>query len=74
MIAGYGLFRFKQKILPMSDNRTADVRSSYLYRENSYGLEQLNDFRYNSRHISRVVLFFSERIGFWWMPIGCLSH
>ena len=74
MIAMYSLFRFKHERSPMLDIRTADVRNSCLSQERLYGLERVNDFRYNSRHISRLVLLLLERIGFRWMPIGCLSH
>ena len=75
VIAIYGLFLFKPERDPMLDNRTPDVRNSCLYQESSYGLERVNDFRYNSRHVSGLVLLLLlERIGFWWMPIGCLSH
>jgi hypothetical protein len=73
MLTSCSLFRFKHERFPLLDNRTADVRNSYLYQGSSYGLERVNDFRYNSRHVSRYVLL-SERVGFWWMPIGCLSH
>jgi hypothetical protein len=73
VIVVYGFFRFKHERCPMGDIRTADVTSSYLYLESSYGLERVSDFRYNSRQESRFVLL-SERIGFWWMLIGCLSR
>lgn len=73
VIAIYGLFRFKHEKFPMPDNRMTDVRNSYLCRESSYGLERVNVFRYNSRHVPGCVLL-SERIGFWWMQIACLSR
>ena len=73
VIAIYGLFRFKHERSPMLDNRTAAVRNSYLCLESFYGLERVNDFRYNSRQVASCVLL-SEKVGFWWMPIRCLGH
>jgi len=73
VIANYGLFRFNHERFPTCDNRTAVVRKIYPYQESSYGLERVNDFRYNSRRVSGFPLP-SERIGFWWMPIGYLSR
>jgi hypothetical protein len=75
MIAVYSLFHFEHERSPILDIRTADIRNSCLCQESLYGLERANDFRYNSRHVSGLVLLLLlERIGFWWMPIGCLSH
>jgi hypothetical protein len=73
VIAIYGLFRFKHERSPMLDNRTAAVGNSYLCLESSYGLERVNDFRYNSRHLACCVLL-SEKVGFWLMLIRCLGH
>lgn len=49
MITICGLFRCKHERSPIPNNGPTAVRNSSLSLEVSYGLERVNDFRYNSR-------------------------
>ena len=60
---------FAQEQSPILGKSTSIAGNSYLSQGSSFGLAQVNDFRYNSRYVPRFALRL-EGTGFSSMPTG----